>query len=151
MIHRSTLISIMYPACMITVHDRKSRALQRTTKYSLMKPPTRKLIGGVRESHTKDYLFQISAQTMGCRERSRFRVQEQIEHETRSRTHAFEKKEREWGERCHQGAWGPPRRVGGAARGWAAPPGLLAWWWPPWSATGALWWPFTWKPRIFFL
>src|SRR3954467_12468548 len=26
-IHRSTLISIMYPACMITVHDRKSRAL----------------------------------------------------------------------------------------------------------------------------
>src|SRR3954470_2711153 len=27
-IHRSTLISIMYPACMITVHDRKSRALQ---------------------------------------------------------------------------------------------------------------------------
>src|SRR4051812_5013366 len=27
-IYRSTLISIMYPACMITVHDRKSRALQ---------------------------------------------------------------------------------------------------------------------------
>src|ERR1043165_5268045 len=26
-IHRSTLISIMYPACMITVHDHKSRAL----------------------------------------------------------------------------------------------------------------------------
>src|ERR1041384_2225266 len=26
-IYRSTLISIMYPACMITVHDRKSRAL----------------------------------------------------------------------------------------------------------------------------
>ena len=24
-----------------------------------MKPPTRKLIGGVRESHTKEYLFQI--------------------------------------------------------------------------------------------
>src|SRR3954471_5438472 len=27
-IYRDTLISIMYPACMITVHDRKSRALQ---------------------------------------------------------------------------------------------------------------------------
>src|SRR3954470_21446403 len=27
--YRSTLISIMYPACMITVHDHKSRALQR--------------------------------------------------------------------------------------------------------------------------
>src|SRR3954469_22435035 len=27
-IYRSTLISIMYPACMITVHGRKSRALQ---------------------------------------------------------------------------------------------------------------------------
>ena len=26
--HRVTLISIMYPACMITVHDRKSGALQ---------------------------------------------------------------------------------------------------------------------------
>src|SRR3954465_15524139 len=26
-IYRSTLISIMYPACMITVHDRKSRVL----------------------------------------------------------------------------------------------------------------------------
>src|SRR3954463_1946278 len=29
-IHRTTLISIMYPACMITVHDRKSRALQQS-------------------------------------------------------------------------------------------------------------------------
>src|SRR3954470_3755752 len=27
-IYRSTFISIMYPACMITVHDRKSRVLQ---------------------------------------------------------------------------------------------------------------------------
>src|SRR3954470_22249573 len=26
--YRSTFISIMYPACMITVHDRKSRVLQ---------------------------------------------------------------------------------------------------------------------------
>src|SRR3954469_6474803 len=28
-IYRDTLISIMYPACMIAVHDRKSRALQQ--------------------------------------------------------------------------------------------------------------------------
>ena len=27
-IYRSTLILIMYPACMITIHDRKSRVLQ---------------------------------------------------------------------------------------------------------------------------
>src|SRR3954470_5039423 len=32
-IHRSTLISIMYPACMITVHDRKSRALHMFNVY----------------------------------------------------------------------------------------------------------------------
>src|SRR3954463_16729090 len=30
-IYRDTLISIMYPACMITVHNRKSRALQGAT------------------------------------------------------------------------------------------------------------------------
>ena len=29
-IYRHTLISIMYPACMITVHDRKSRALHQS-------------------------------------------------------------------------------------------------------------------------
>src|SRR3954464_9558404 len=60
-----------------------------------MKPATRKLIGGMKESHTKEYLFEISAQTMDCRERSRFRVQEQQEHETRSKKRVFEKKERE--------------------------------------------------------
>src|SRR3954464_9149419 len=36
-IYRSTLISIMYPACMITVHDRKSRALQ-TSLVNIMGP-----------------------------------------------------------------------------------------------------------------
>src|SRR3954466_7884434 len=36
-IHRSTLISIMYPACMITVHDRKSRALQSSALWSCSK------------------------------------------------------------------------------------------------------------------
>src|SRR4051812_47370864 len=60
-----------------------------------MKPPTRKLIGGVRESHTKEYLFQISSQTMGCRGRSKFCAQEQQGHETRGKTRTLEKKERE--------------------------------------------------------
>src|SRR3954471_12806267 len=98
-----------------------------------MKPPTRKLIGGVKESYTKEYLVQISAQTMGCRERSRFRVQEQQEHETRSKTRVFGEKERERKKRCQLGVPVGPRLVR-AARGWAAPPGLLGQGWTPWSA-----------------
>src|SRR3954463_11323955 len=34
-IYRSTLISIMYPACMITVHDRKSRALHKVISFHI--------------------------------------------------------------------------------------------------------------------
>ena len=64
-----------------------------------MKLGTRKLIGRVRESHTKEYLFQILAQTSGCRGKSKFRAQEQEEHETRERTRVFEEKERESGRR----------------------------------------------------
>src|SRR3954465_9839481 len=96
-----------------------------------MEPPNRKLIGGVRESHTKEYLFQISAQTMGCRGRSKFRAQEQQEHETRARTRSFERKEREWKKREQPGVPLGPRRVCGAARGWAVPPGLLGQGWTP--------------------
>src|SRR4051812_9255747 len=96
-----------------------------------MKPPTRKLIGGVRESHTKEYLFQISAQTMGCRGRSKFRAQEQQEHETRSKTRNFEKKEREGKKREQPGVPVGARRLCGAARSWAAPPGLLGQGWTP--------------------
>src|SRR3954471_16310279 len=96
-----------------------------------MKPPTRKLIGGVRESHTKEYFFQISAQMMGCRGRSKFLAQEQQEHETRARTRVFGEKEREWKKRCQQGVPVGPRRVSGAARGWSAPPDLLGQGWTP--------------------
>src|ERR1041385_3592034 len=98
-----------------------------------MEPPTRKLIGGVRESHTKEYLFQISAQTSGCRGRSKFRAQEQQEQETRARTRVFGEKEREreWKKRCQQGVPVGPRRVCGAASGWAVPPGLLGHGWTP--------------------
>src|SRR3954463_11225476 len=96
-----------------------------------MTPPTRKLIGGVRDSHTKEYLFQISAQTSGCRGRSKFHAQEQQEHETRARTRVFWEKERERKKRCQQGVIVGPRRVCGTARGWAAPPGLLGQGWTP--------------------
>src|ERR1041385_2346035 len=96
-----------------------------------MKPPTRKLIGGVMESHTREYLFETSAQMSGCRGRSKFRAQEQQEHETRGRTWFFGEKEREWKKRCQQGVPMGPTRVCGAARGWAAPPGLLGKGWTP--------------------
>src|SRR4051812_8246981 len=95
-----------------------------------MKPPTRKLIGGVRESHTKEYLFQISAQTMGCRGRSKFRAQEQQEQETRSKTRTFEKKEREREEEegAARGPCGPQVpvwRVQGLGRAtWPPGPGV---------------------------
>ena len=99
-----------------------------------MKPPTRKLIGGVRESHTKEYLFQILAQTMGCREISKFWVQAQQERETRARTRVFGEKGRERKKRCQPGVPMGPRRLVGVARGWAAPPTLL-------GPTSTPWWP----------
>src|SRR4051812_32305200 len=36
-----------------------------------MKPPIKNISGGVDELHTREYLPQISAQTMGSRERSK--------------------------------------------------------------------------------
>ena len=91
-----------------------------------MKPPTRKLIGGVRESHTKEYLFQISAQTSGCRGRSKFRAQEQQEQRNHRKNSSFRgEREREWKKRCQQGVPVGPRRVFGAARGW--PRHLASW------------------------
>src|SRR3954462_6169805 len=93
-----------------------------------MKPPTRKLIGRGEESHTREYLFQILAQTMGCRERSRFRVQEHQEHETRSKTRVFEKKERGEEEIPARGPCGPQSPSGrdqGVGRAtWPPGPGV---------------------------
>ena len=51
--------------------------------------------------------------------------------ETRGRTRVFGVKERQWRKRCQQGVPVGPRRVCGAARGWAAPPGLLGQGWTP--------------------
>ena len=50
---------------------------------------------------------------------------------SRARTRVFGEKEKERKKRCQQGVPVGPRRVGGAARSWAAPPGLLACWWAP--------------------
>src|ERR1043165_8980032 len=97
-----------------------------------MKPPTKKLIGGVRESRTKEYLFQISAQTMGYRGRSKFRAQEQQEHKTRSKTR-FLRGKRERGRRgSSQGCLWPPGAY--VARPGAGPRQLASWarGGPPW-------------------
>src|SRR4051812_5761342 len=68
---------------------------------------------------------------MGCRGRSKFLTQEQQEHEIRSKTRTSEKKERERKKREQSGVPVAPRRVGGTARGWVAPPGLLVQRWTP--------------------
>src|ERR1041384_3066888 len=102
-----------------------------------MKPPTRKLIGGVRESHTKEYLFQISAQTSGCRERSKFHAQEQQELQNQGKNTSFwSERERVEGEMPPEGACGPreggSRGLGLGRTTWPPGPGVD----PPWSATG---------------
>ena len=82
-----------------------------------MKPLIRKLIGGVEESHTREYLFKISAQTMGSRERSKFRDEEQQERKARSKTPVFGEKERERKKKYLAGGPVGPRRLVGATRG----------------------------------
>src|ERR1043165_3014332 len=77
-----------------------------------MKPPTRKLIGGVRESHTKEYFFQISAQMSGCRGRSKFRAQEQREQRNQRKNSSFRgERERVEEEMPAGGACGPQEGV----------------------------------------
>src|SRR6187399_542436 len=95
-----------------------------------MKPPIRNLIGGVEESHTREYLFKISAQMIGCRERSKNRLQEQQERKNKCRTRVFGKKERERKKIYLEGGalWarpgGRPRQLAAWATGgspWSAP------------------------------
>src|SRR3954463_13187135 len=93
-----------------------------------MKPPTRKLIGGARESHTREYLFQISAQMSGCRRRSRFRAQEQQEQQNQSKTTSFGQEGERVREESPPGGACGPREGGwrGQELGRATwPPGLL--------------------------
>ena len=93
-----------------------------------MKPPIRNRIGGVEESHTREYLLKISAQMMGCRERSKNRPQEQQEQEEHDQNSGFWKK-RERGEEevPGGGSRGPQAPCGrGQGLGRASwPPGLL--------------------------
>src|SRR4051812_46464224 len=100
-----------------------------------MKPQIRNLIGGVEESHTREYLFKISAQMIGCRERSKNRLQEQQERKNKCRTRVSGEKERERKKTYLGGMWAP-----GAL--WARPGGgprqLAAWatGGSPWLAPG---------------
>ena len=101
-----------------------------------MKPPIRNLIGGVEESHTREYLLKISAQMMGCRERSKNRLQEQQEHKNKCRTRVFGEKEREREEEDSPGGGtcGPQAPYGrGQGAGRAS--------WPPGPLVGPPGWP----------
>src|SRR4051812_17700463 len=92
-----------------------------------MKPPTRKLIGGVRESHTKEYSFKISAQTSGCRGRLRIRAQEQQEQRNQRKNSSFRvEREREREEEEM-----PPGGVGPTQEGGWRGQGLGHATWPP--------------------
>ena len=101
-----------------------------------MRPPIKNLIGGVDESHTREYLLKISAQMRGCRERSKNRLQEKQEHKNKCRTRVFGEKERGRKKTYLEGCLVGPRRPVGAARGQAAPAGRLGHWWAPWLAPG---------------
>ena len=75
---------------------------------------------------------EISAQMMGCRERSKNRPQEQQEQQEQDQNSGFwKKREREGKKKYLEGGPVGPRRPVGAARGWAAPAGRLGHWWPP--------------------
>ena len=99
-----------------------------------MRPPIKNLIGGVEESHTREYLLKISAQMMGCRERSKNRPQEQQEQQEQDQNSGFWKK-RERGEE---------EVPGGGSRGPQAPcgrgQGLGRASWPPGPLVGPPCW-----------
>ena len=105
-------------------------------------PPFEILIGGAKESLTKEQMLQISAQMLGCRERSKIRARTQQERaKERAQEHEFleKKRERERGKiltwtghlvgpgalvarpggcLCHLAAWlggGPPGSAPGAS------------------------------------
>ena len=104
-----------------------------------MKPPIRNLIGGVEESHTREYLFKILAQMIGCRERSKNRLLEQQERKNKCRTRVFGEKERGRKKTYLEGGHVGPRRPVGAARGWAAPAGRLGHWLVPLAGSRSFW------------
>ena len=90
-----------------------------------MKPPTKNLIGGVEELHTREYLFKISARMIGCRERSKIASKNSKNARTGAELVFLERK-RERGRRL---TWRRDLWVPGAL--WARPGGkprqLAAW------------------------
>ena len=100
-----------------------------------MRPPIKNLIGGVEESHTREYLLKISAQMMGCRERSKNRLQEQQEHKEQVQNSRFwRKREREEEGIPGGGSCGPQAPCGrGQGLGRAS--------WPPGPLVGPPGWP----------
>src|ERR1041384_7538352 len=82
-----------------------------------MKPPTRKLIGGVGSYIPGSSCSRNQLKQAARRGDRRCRLKNSKNEKTKDRTRVFGQGERERVKRCHQGAWGPPRRVGGAARG----------------------------------
>ena len=104
-----------------------------------MKPPIKNLIGGVEELHTREYLFKISAQTMGCRESQTSRMKNS-KNASPGAELVFLGRKRERGRR--RSTW--------LDQGVAAPPGRLGQGWPPWSAPGAYGSLFTWKILFYF-
>ena len=102
-----------------------------------MKPPIKNLIVGVKELHTREYLLKISAQMVGCRERSKIPSKNSKSARTGEEL-VFLEREEGGGRRntCKWGLWAPCvlwARPGGLA----APADRLGHWWPPWSAPGA--------------
>src|ERR1041385_8585771 len=96
-----------------------------------MKPPTKNLFGGVEELHTREYLLKISAQMMGCGERSKITSKNSKYASSRTKTCVFGERGRE-GKKTYleRGPMGPRRPVG-AGRGHAAPAGRPGHWWLP--------------------
>src|ERR1041385_4513640 len=92
-----------------------------------MKPPIKNLIGGVKEFHTREYLLKISAQMVGCRERSK-NASKNSKNAIRSAELVFLERE-EGGGRRHTWRWGlwapgaPWARPGAGRASW--PPGPL--------------------------
>ena len=60
-----------------------------------MRPPIKNLIEEVEESHTREQMLKISAQMMGCRERSRFIGRSSKNSGLNSKTRVFGVRERD--------------------------------------------------------
>src|SRR4051812_11836462 len=102
-----------------------------------MKPPIKYQIGGVEESHTREYLLKISARMMGCRERSKIASKNSKNARTSAELVFLEIERERWEEEILVGgACGPQAPCGrGQGAGRASwPPGPLV---APWSNPGA--------------